>query len=522
MVRLYFIALSLFWLISGDTIGQFADQSYYLIDSLKLNALSENDRYILDSALTLYHKATHDTDKIIAVNIIAEECWDDRLWLRYNGWVYDYIEGHLANRPSDTTNKFYLIAKANALNNFGYFYKYRGEFVKASAYYNASINIQEKIGDTEGLANTLNNLGAIYDNIGAVEKSFEYYDRSLIINTEYGYNSGIATNLNNIGGLHEDQGNIEEALEYYFKSLSIDEKIKNRQEQAITLNNIGVIYYKTGDFSKAMEYSRKSLNIREETGDKLGVSQCLNNIGFYYDKIGDNAKALEYCIRSLKIREDIGAKSATAISLYNIGSFYLDNDELTNSMNYANRCMTLSNQLGYPKLIGSAASLLNRIAKKSGNFKEALAMWELHIQMRDSIKNKTNQKAAIRQQTKYEFEKAQLVKEQEEIETTRIEAEVTARRDNLQYSVILIAILVLLGGVLSLGFMKVSTRMAEGITFFSFLILFEFFLVLADPYIDDWSGGAPGFKLLFNAGIAALIFPMHAFFEAKLKRRLAK
>ena len=67
-----------------------------------------------------------------------------------------------------------------------------------------------------------------------------------------------------------------------------------------------------------------------------------------------------------------------------------------------------------------------------------------------------------------------------------------------------------------------SERMAEGIIFFSFLILFEFLLVLADPYIDRWSSGAPGIKLLFNAGIAALIFPAHAFFESKLKGKLVK
>jgi len=114
------------------------------------------------------------------------------------------------------------------------------------------------------------------------------------------------------------------------------------------------------------------------------------------------------------------------------------------------------------------------------------------------------------------------MKEQEEKEKARLEAEVTGRRDNLQYSVILIAILVLFGGVLSLGFVKVSPRMAEGIIFFSFLILFEFLLVLADPYIENWSGGAPGIKLLFNAGIAALIFPAHSFFESRLKGRLIK
>ncbi|PCH87030.1 MAG: hypothetical protein COB88_06295, partial [Flavobacteriales bacterium] len=72
---------------------------------------------------------------------------------------------------------------------------------------------------------------------------------------------------------------------------------------------------------------------------------------------------------------------------------------------------------------------------------------------------------------------------------------------------------------LALGFINVSERMAEGIIFFSFLILFEFLLVLADPYIEGWSGGAPGIKLLFNASIAAFIFPLHSLFERKLKTR---
>ena len=103
-----------------------------------------------------------------------------------------------------------------------------------------------------------------------------------------------------------------------------------------------------------------------------------------------------------------------------------------------------------------------------------------------------------------------------------MEAEVTSRRDNLQYSVVLICLLVLGAGLLALGRFSIPIRIAEGLIFFSFLIFFEFVLLLADPYIEGWSGGAPGIKLLFNAGIAALIFPLHALFESKLKGRLAK
>ena len=142
--------------------------------------------------------------------------------------------------------------------------------------------------------------------------------------------------------------------------------------------------------------------------------------------------------------------------------------------------------------------------------------------MRDSIKNEETQKAAIRQQTKYEFEKAQLIKEQKEKEQARVLAEETSRRDNLQYSIVLICLLAIGGLVGMLGRLSLPERVAEGLIFFAFLIFFEFVLVLADPYVESWTGGAPDLKLLISAGVAALIFPLHAFFEGKMKKRMVK
>ncbi|MBL4715747.1 MAG: hypothetical protein JKX95_03850, partial [Bacteroidia bacterium] len=108
------------------------------------------------------------------------------------------------------------------------------------------------------------------------------------------------------------------------------------------------------------------------------------------------------------------------------------------------------------------------------------------------------------------------------IEQARIQAEATSRRDNLQYSAIFIGILILFGGILMLGFVKVRPQDVEGIIFISFLILFEFVLVLADPHIEQYTGGAPGYKLIFNAGIAGMMFPLHQFFGGKLKKRVIK
>ncbi|MBL4658428.1 MAG: tetratricopeptide repeat protein [Flavobacteriales bacterium] len=388
----------------------------------------------------------------------------------------------------------------------GYLVNNKGDIKGALVYFHNSLMIREKIGDKKGEANSLNNIAYLYDSQNEMDKALEYYNKSLIIYKDIsratdeniariGF-SGVASTMNNIGWIYDTQG---------------DPDCTSSKEECGRMGRV-----------KALEYYQKSLKIREDIGDMRGVAESLNNIGSINADQGDVEKGLQYLLKGLKIYEESGMKMGLANVMCNIGGLYFTIGNTAETKKYVHKGMELAKEVGNPSVIQSAAGTLKRLAKKEGNYKEALEMYELFVQMRDSLKNEETQKAMIRQQTKYEFEKAQLVREQEEKEAARLEAEATGRRDNLQYSVILIAILVLFGGVLALGFINVSERMAEGIIFFSFLILFEFLLVLADPYIEGWSGGAPGIKLLFNAGIAALIFPAHAFFESKLKGRLVK
>jgi len=429
-------------------------------------------------------------------------------------------DANLASSTQPALEKKYLTFLAKALNSIGFVYNDQGDIPKALEYYHKSLKIDEEIGNKNGIANSLNNIGFVYKNQGDIPNALEFYHKSLKLYEEIGDKIGLAASLSNIGIVYYFQGDTYKAVEFLHKSLKIEEEIGNKSGIAYSFNNIGAVYNNDGDIPKALEYYHKSLKIDEETGDKNAIAISLYNIGSLYVDQGDIPKALELYRKGLKIHEAMGNKRGLASSLYNIGDIELSHGDLEQAFDYGSRGLVIAREIGSPELISSNAHLLSQVSKKQGIFQKALEMYELHILMRDSIKNEETQKAAIRQQTKYEFEKAQLVKEQEERETARLQAEETSRRDNLQYSVILIAILVLFGGVLALGFVNVSERMAEGIIFFSFLIFFEFLLVLADPHIDAWSGGAPGFKLLLNASIAALIFPLHSFFETKLKKKL--
>lgn len=557
----YFFAFSFFFLPYWlNAQGQYADKDYYLIDSLALDKLTAGDKVLIDSALTLYHSAKHDSERIKSIGILTENMMDNS-WMRYN----DLLSGMLSNILSSSNlnedeKTFFMLQYANVINNQGYIQMSTGNFDKALACYDKSLEVQQEIGDNEMLGTSYLNIGMIYHQRGDISTSIDYYNKSMTLFTASGNKLGMATVANNIGNIYDNQGDIPKALEHYHKGLSILEELGNNNDLATSLNNIGAVYFKQGEIESSIEHHKKSLLIREEIGDKMGMAMSYTNIGFIYKKQGDLELALNYYNKGLELREEIGDRVGITSSLNNIGVLHEAQGELDTAMYYYQRSLKISTEigdkkwmslvlrnigdiqmitgdlvgakssaeksysiatkLGYPERIRDIADLLARILKKESNYKEALKYFELYIQMRDSVNNEKTQKATIRVQTKYEFEKDALIKEQNAKEQERIETEATSRRDNLQYSIILIALLILFGGVLTLGYVNLSVRMAEGIIFFSFLILFEFLLVLADPYIEGWSGGAPGIKLLFNAGIAALIFPAHAFFEDKMKSRL--
>ncbi|PCH90843.1 MAG: hypothetical protein COB85_09875 [Bacteroidetes bacterium] len=459
-----------------------------LVTALTLVSVNANPSKAdnIDSLQNVLVNTIQDTSKINLLFAIAEEVY---LWNLDSALVIIQEVIYVAdNSLQDSVDlperhKLTLLTDlASGLNNIGYIYKFKGDISNALESYFSSLKISDKINDQVAVGNLYNNIGMIYDGQDDKEKALRYYQDGLQVLEQAGSMRHVAFVLENIGILHDNNGDLEKGFECYGKALKIRQDLKDNRGIALSYNNIAYYYHKTGKMEEALDTSMKALELFKEINDKRGIVGTLTSIGWIYLDMGEYDKAHLSLSQSLE-------KART---------------------------------LGYPAYIKRVAKLLSQLYKEQGKYEKALVMYEEHITMRDSIVNQKNEKTAIRQEMKYEFEKAQIVKEQNEKETMRVGMEAQQRRDNLQYSVILIAILTLFGGVLMLGFVNVGPRMAEGIIFFSFLILFEFFLVLADPYIDKWSGGAPGFKLLFNAGIAALIFPLHAFFETKLKRRISE
>jgi serine phosphatase RsbU (regulator of sigma subunit) len=391
----------------------------------------------IDSLMEIINSASHDTSKIAAY--IA---WDNLIYIsdpkldeELNQKIVAAAEKNLKDVSLTSTEKFtFKKSLALALNSLGIIFYNKGESFKALDYYTRSLEIRTKIGDKKGIAATLNNLGTVYQGQAENDKAIDYYTRSLEINEEIRDQKGEANCLGNIGRIYQELADTLKAIDYQTRSLKIRESIGDKRGVAIAYSALGSLYTDMGNEAKAMKFFNRSLTVSEEIGDKNNIALALGNIGFVYKKIGASSEALDYLNRSLKIFEEIDNKRWIAASLNYIGDVYKMEGEIDKAIPFYKRALLIAQEGSLVSATRDAGQALYNSYKLNGNYKEALAMHELFVQMRDSILNETNQKEVLKQDLRYTYEKQRALDEKEHEKQMAVSAERAQKQNILIYA----------------------------------------------------------------------------------------
>ncbi|MBK9285202.1 MAG: tetratricopeptide repeat protein [Sphingobacteriaceae bacterium] len=397
----------------------------------QLNSFGQNRT--IDSLKLALKNAKHDTTRCSILYSLIDEYWsDEKVWPKYNEQLKLLSEKNILNGGS--LKKVYLKHLAYSLNYIGITANNHGDAPRALEYYKKAMNIMEEAGDREGVAITLSNIGRVYKNQGNITMGLEYYYKSLMIFEEIGDKDGMANTLNNIAVVIYSQGDIQKALVCFQEILKIKSEVGDKEGIAKALGGIGGIYANQGKVVMALENYNKSLNIQQDIGDKMGISRSLNYIGNIYKRQGEIQKALDYYHKSLKINEEIDNKGGIAYTLSNIANSMMEKGELKGALIYAVKGMQTAKEIGYPENVKNSAAILKSIYQKQNKYKEAFEMYELEIKMRDSINNQETQKAAIKKQMQYTYEKQEEVAKAEhkkELEKQQAVAEEKNTRQNI-------------------------------------------------------------------------------------------
>ena len=344
------------------------------------------------------------------------------------------------------------------------------------------MTIREKLGQKKFVAQIYNNIGAIYYAQGDYKTTEEYFRNSLEIKIEVGDKAGVAASYGNLGVLYKIQGDYAKAIDFQLKAMSIHEELQSKEGMAMSNENLALLYLAWENYGKATEYFNVALSMQIELGNQQGISNIYNSMG----------------------------------------ELYLDTKQYLRSIKSLKKSIELSLETGEKNLTKDSYKMIAKAYFEAGESNEAYLYHLKYSDMKDTLFNDDRSKEIGKLEAKYDMEKKQEEAKRIEAEKIRVAQEKETRRNNLQFSAILIFIVVIFASITVLGRFKLPVRVVEGVIFFAFLLFFEFLLVLSDPYVEIYSKGAPLIKLGFNAMVAALIFPLHSFFEESLKSKIFK
>ncbi len=300
-----------------------------------------------------------------------------------------------------------------------------------------------------------------------------------------------------IGGVCLKRGDFHTANKYFLEGLQVAELTRNEQVQSVCLNNLAILNQELGNYREALKYQRKALVFFEKNNLILNIGLLYENMGILYANMGVQDSAIFYYDKSLLFLKQMGSEENIAIlhdnkgwalaglNQLDSGMFYLQlakqdfirikSMDLTkiadNRLKIGKVCIQIAkvrNDPSYLKqglaemLVGTALAekekmenikmdaywSLSQIYEILGNESKAYLFLKKYNNMSDSIRSGALTSQIAEMQTKYETEK----KENEIIKLNAgklLDGEKLARQKTLNYSLLAIAALLLISGILS-------------------------------------------------------------------------
>ncbi len=122
----------------NSAFAQSPQRNFYLIDSIRIEYLSKNDKKLLDSLLTTYHLTKIDTIKLDVLSELSLNLMTPQ-WISYNNLMHEQVNEFLKKPDLKNEEKaFYKAILATALNNKGIYCDNQGNIARALEYYHKS------------------------------------------------------------------------------------------------------------------------------------------------------------------------------------------------------------------------------------------------------------------------------------------------------------------------------------------------------------------------------------------------
>lgn len=456
----------------------------YISQTLTALSLSGQDR--IDSLESTLPNAKKDSNYVRVLNSLA----------------YHYVNIN-PNKSLDLAKQALTLSKklksdysiASSYNILGLVYDIKSDYPSSLNYYYKALEIIKELNKKEAVAVLLGNIGLIYSNQGDTTRAVDYYNKAMTYSEETSYSRGVCLALSNLANHYKSYKKFDLSIDYHNRAIQKAIEIADVEFEANLLASLGSLFTDRKEYQKAENNLNKALQTYIKLNNKKGIAQIKTAIGDLYLS---------------KSKDSISTSGKELTGVYS----NLENTYLNLALSSYKEAFDGFKELEILSGLFEVSLKLSNIYEEKEDYKKHSKMLKYHMEVKDSIYN-LEKNSEINALT-YKVENIE-----EEI-AQREMLQKNQQRNRLQY--LGIGSVVVAFGILLLlmGKMKLSEWKARALVFLTFIFLFEFILVIIDPFTDEYSEGIPLIKFAINMGLALIIFPMHQYFEKRVSLKVVK
>lgn len=235
---------------------------------------------------------------------------------------------------------------AASLGSLGLLMLRSGNLDEAEKMHRRSLEIEESLGNIEGMASDYRNLGIVYAARGELDGAEKMCLKSLALEEAVGNKEGMASSYGNLGNIYATRGDLDEAEKMQHKALEIDKVLGRKEGMASDYGNLGIIYAMRDDLDEAEKMFTRSLEINKALGRKEELASDYGNLGNLYTARGDLDEAEKMHLKSLEIEEFLGHTEGMASDYGNLGGVYAERGDLKAAREHWEKAQLLYRSMG--------------------------------------------------------------------------------------------------------------------------------------------------------------------------------
>lgn len=386
----------------------------------------------------------------------------------------------------------------------------KDENFKAFQRYMLALNLAETIDQQKLKMIIYQKIANFYSKIKQIEKSKDYYvkaiDQSKLLKDST-YEIAYLQEMIVLYAENKDFGIAKEYLKILQKRAGKNENFLQYAASA----ELSIIYYE--DEKNLPEFFKKNPDVFNSM-KKYGMLYEYNRtkgIIYTYDKKMDSA--LYYINLS---KNDVNPNNiSNTMSWNSTFAFYLSkNNKYLEAAKYLELNIPLAKQIQSLTAEKELYTTLDSMYIKGGDKQKEVSNKLLLFTIKDSLDKQ--QKANDLLGVEIDLENKRTEREK------KLESEKILKRNNLQYTGIIAAIIALFITLAAMGKLKVKPWLIRSLGFLSFILLFEFIILLIDGKLHDLTHGEPLPILLVKIVLIAMLLPLHHWLEHKVIHYLVR